>query len=450
MDVIIGLGNELKLLKTVDAVNLNSINFSIPLSEDARFQLRNVVKEKEDDFILLFLRLLNNIHREDAVIFLLPYLQALTEDAHFTASFANIGFKHEGVDPIAPFLQLLNKQNVPLLERGYACLGALLSASSFELQQKPVGMLLDACLAHARRDDPKLLEVGVHTLSFLLRNPDIRVLFHGKGGVPVLLQLLIAHPTNVQLVYEVGFCVWMLTFNDQAIITMMKANVIPLLHDILRNNKKEKCQRVALLSLKNLARLQTRQHGWGRTEEDDFLPDAPTVDADDHKLNIFGDMISVGLLRTLNLFARRAFGDPDILPEVESLLALLEKNIEDTTSFADYKQEVLSRRLDWTPVHKSEKFWKENLKEFEKDDYKILRELCSLLDATENTKALTIICHDLGEFVKYHPQGRKILNALNVKGKILGLMGHEDPDVNKQALMCTQKIMVQKWEFLGA
>lgn len=231
---------------------------------------------------------------------------------------------------------------------------------------------------------------------------------------------------------------------------MLKHHAIALLHDILRVAKKEKCTRVAMLTLKNFARLQLAQHGYERSADAD-ADAVPTVDLEGNKLNIFGDMISLGLLRTLSLMSRRNYGDADILPEVDSLLAILEKNIEDTTSFADYKQEVMSGRLDWTPVHKSEKFWKENIKEFEKDDYKILRELGDILRSdSADPKSLTIICHDFGEFVKYHPQGRKILNQLDVKNKILALMGHDNQEVNKQALLCIQKIMVQKWEFLGA
>ena len=39
----------------------------------------------------------------------------------------------------------------------------------------------------------------------------------------------------------------------------------------------------------------------------------------------------------------------------------------------------------------------------------------------------------------------RILNQLDVKNRILALMGHDNQEVNKQALLCVQKIMVQKW-----
>mmetsp|Transcript_45605 Transcript_45605/g.74509 ORF Transcript_45605/g.74509 Transcript_45605/m.74509 type:complete len:342 (+) Transcript_45605:348-1373(+) len=338
-----------------------------------------------------------------------------------------------------------------VVERNWAVLGAILSVSNYEQQERQINMLVDACIGYLNSIRLEELRVAVNTLTFLLRSRAVRDLYTTKNGIPLLTKLILNNANDVQLIYEIGFCIWMLSYNDASIIVLLKHNAIALLHDILRQSKKEKCTRVAILSLKNFASLQSRQHGYERTEADDDLGTVPTVDDEGNKLNIFGDMISLGLLRTLSLMSRRNYGDPDILPEVDGLLATLEKNIEDTTSFADYKQEVMSGRLDWTPVHKSEKFWKENIKEFENNDYKILRELGKILKSDDaDAKALTIICHDFGEFVKYHPQGRKILNQLDVKNRILALMGHDNQEVNKQALLCVQKIMVQKWEFLGS
>lgn len=42
------------------------------------------------------------------------------------------------------------------------------------------------------------------------------------------------------------------------------------------------------------------------------------------------------------------------------------------SSFEMYKKEIMSGNLDWTPVHKSERFWKENAHLFEEDKYKLL------------------------------------------------------------------------------
>eukprot|EP00906_Rhabdomonas_costata_P010865 RCo015285 len=451
MDAVIKLGGDLKLLKSPELALLNNINVSPPLAEEVVVTLKQTVAEKQEEYILLFIKLLNNIHMENAVTVLLTVLQTLCESTSFSAAFAKIGHRHAEVDPFEPFMALLNKSSGTILEKNYAVLGSLLSVSNYDWQAKRITVLLDNCLALLGQDqDMKMVEIAVHTLTLLLRNPDIRTVFTAKNGIPLLTSLVLTNISNVQLIYEIGFCLWMLSYNDTCIVALLKHNAIALLHDILRNSKKEKCARVALMTLKNLVRLQMRQHGYTSSEENEFLPDVPTVDADNQKFNIFGDMITLGMVRTLQLMSKRSFGDSDILTEVESLLELLEKKIEDTTSSADYKQEVFSGRLDWTPVHKSEKFWKENIKEFEKDDFKILRTLSHLLQTSQDNKTLTIILYDLGEFVKYHPQGRKILNALDVKPRIVALMGNENQDVSKQALLCTQKIMVQKWEFLSS
>lgn len=42
------------------------------------------------------------------------------------------------------------------------------------------------------------------------------------------------------------------------------------------------------------------------------------------------------------------------------------------STFEMYKKEIMSGNLDWTPVHKSERFWKENAHLFEEDKYKVL------------------------------------------------------------------------------
>eukprot|EP00995_Heteronema_vittatum_P005465 NODE_185_length_1690_cov_332.080439_g126_i0.p1 GENE.NODE_185_length_1690_cov_332.080439_g126_i0~~NODE_185_length_1690_cov_332.080439_g126_i0.p1 ORF type:complete len:529 (+),score=218.20 NODE_185_length_1690_cov_332.080439_g126_i0:57-1589(+) len=421
INTIINLGNELQLLTSANIQALNNIRFTLPFTEETAVELKDVVYKCPDDYILLFLKLLNNVHMETAVTFLVTFLECLCESSNFATAFATIGARHHGVDPVAPFTSLVTKQNVALLEKSYSVMGSLLGVSDATTQAKPIATLLDACLAHLGRGDPKMLEVAVHTLAQMLRNPAVRLLFTAKEGCAPLIRHILNNSNNVQLIYEIGFCLWMLSYCDKAIVSMLAHNTVALLHDILRNSKKEKCTRIALLTLTNFVRLQQRQHGHAYASED--LPDAPSVDVDAKPLNILGDMVSVGLVRTLQLMSKRSFGDPDILPLVDSLLELLQQNIENTTSFADYKQEVLSGRLEWTPVHKSEKFWKENIKEFENDNYKILRELSSILNTTQDTKTLTIICHDLGEFVKYHPQGRRILNTLEVKTKILALKG---------------------------
>lgn len=79
------------------------------------------------------------------------------------------------------------------------------------------------------------------------------------------------------------------------------------------------------------------------------------------------------------------------------------------SSFEKYQKELHSHHLEWSPVH-SEKFWRENIKKFEDDDFKLIKRLITLLDNNKpNNQA--IACYDLGEFCRFHPFGRTVLEA---------------------------------------
>ena len=72
-------------------------------------------------------------------------------------------------------------------------------------------------------------------------------------------------------------------------------------------------------------------------------------------------------------------------------------------------------RLCRTPVHKSEKFWKESLRELEADDFKVLRcaaprpavlcapprDLANVLQTATDAVVLCVALFDFGQFVKY-------------------------------------------------
>lgn len=88
------------------------------------------------------------------------------------------------------------------------------------------------------------------------------------------------------------------------------------------------------------------------------------------------------------------------------------------------------QQLEWSPVH-TEKFWKENVKKFDDNDYRkiinetnqkykllkmlilqcfpvleLIKKLVGLLDS-DRLKNVAIACYDIGEFCRFHPFGRK-------------------------------------------
>jgi V-type H+-transporting ATPase subunit H len=136
--------------------------------------------------------------------------------------------------------------------------------------------------------------------------------------------------------------------------------------------------------------------------------------------------------------------DPDIPELLTWLEDELRAHIAELSSFDVYKKEVLSGSLDWTPMHTSEQFWRENVGHFEEKDFQILRVLVKLLEAGREPRTLAVACHDLGHFITYYPGGKGIVTELKAKERVLQLVQHPDADVQKAALLATQKILLSK------
>ena len=58
---------------------------------------------------------------------------------------------------------------------------------------------------------------------------------------------------------------------------------------------------------------------------------------------------------------------------------------------------------------------------------------------------VAIACYDLGEFVRFYPNGRLVAKGLGAREVVLRATEHPNPDVQTQALLCISKILVQNW-----
>lgn len=98
-----------------------------------------------------------------------------------------------------------------------------------------------------------------------------------------------------------------------------------------------------------------------------------------------------------------------------------------------FESQIKSGRLQWSPVHKSEKFWRENAQKFNEKDFELLkyvhfsfvanlrsychlfvivrlqsfRILIKILEVQTDTLALCVAAHDIGEYVRHYPRGKK-------------------------------------------
>jgi V-type H+-transporting ATPase subunit H len=71
------------------------------------------------------------------------------------------------------------------------------------------------------------------------------------------------------------------------------------------------------------------------------------------------------------------------------------------STFEQYASEVETGKLEWSPPHKSEVFWKENTHKLEEHSYQLLRTLARLLSTSTSPLVLSVAASDIGYYVKY-------------------------------------------------
>ncbi|ESL11474.1 ATP synthase [Trypanosoma rangeli SC58] len=301
---------------------------------------------------------------------------------------------------------------------------------------------------------------AVQSCAIVARTKALRRCFFEHKMVQFLPRLLFDVVSNdsasiIQLIYATLLMAWLLSYEYEGVAQLQQYQMIPHIHRVLQRLQKEKCHRVALMTLWNMVSAERRYINHMSKPSATEWVSSDICDlrrAKDGKGPAFiAEMVGVGMLKTLGQLSRRKFGDEDIGILVNELKHVLEHSMEKLTSFSEYRGEVLSGELEWTPVHTSVKFWKENAGQFDNNDYEVLVALGRIIMTTHHDLTLAVACYDLGEVIRHHPTGKALLLLPcmeGVKGRVMSLMSHANPEVAKNALLAVQKIMVQRWEYI--
>lgn len=127
----------------------------------------------------------------------------------------------------------------------------------------------------------------------------------------------------------------------------------------------------------------------------------------------------------------------------------LRSNRRKLTSVERYEKELRAKKFEWTALH-SPDFWKEYATHFEADGFKLVGEIRNLLrDPEVSNETLAVAVADLGEFAVAHPQGRTVLQALDVRPAVMALLKHDNEEVRQQALLACSKLLVARWQFVS-
>jgi len=264
-------------------------------------------------------------------------------------------------------------------------------------------------------------------LQMLVRLEEYRHAFAAVGGIETIVSVLSGKVSN-QIQYQLTFCLWIVSFSPDLSTRLNKFGVIPILADILSDDQKEKVSRMILAVFRNLIE----------------KPEEPEV----KKENCIS-MFQCKVMKQLELLEQRKFEDEDIQQDIEYLMEKMEASVQDLSSYDEYVTEIKSGRLEWSPVHRSEKFWRENAYKLNDKNYELLKILLSLLETAGDPLVLCVACFDLGEYVRHYMRGKHVLEQLGGKTLVMSLLSHTDPNVRYEALLAVQKLMVHNWEYLG-
>ncbi|KAI8871667.1 ARM repeat-containing protein [Ramicandelaber brevisporus] len=318
-------------------------------------------------------------------------------------------------------------------------------SQSFSLLQPPPALLRWLIARVDPATSPNTLDVVVQLLQSLLSSSACRVQFYASPNGVSSLAALLKSGASSQMQYQITYCFWLLSFEPAAASTILRRyELTPLLLDIARASIKEKVIRVIIGTFRNIyartvvtpaqnaASGPASSQGTVSTEsEHPFVPDA---------------LMTSRLLSFCETLLFRKWTDPDLFTDLEQLTQELKEVVQRLTTFDEYLSELDRGRLEWSPSHKSDAFWKVNVVHFSENRGELVRRLYSLINTSTDSVSLAVALNDMGMIIKHLENGKKLVQDAGAKQRIMELMSHADPDVRYNALITVQKLMTHAWQ----
>jgi len=236
--------------------------------------------------------------------------------------------------------------------------------------------------------------------------------------------LAVKKEDNPQILYKYMFALWMVSYDAQIAPTLQERDVVPNIRGILATCRVEKVVRLGLVVIKNFLTVKA-------------TPENPKA--------LTEDIVETATLDVLNQLEIEKWRDHDLYEEIREVSQAVGVQVSALSSFEKYEKEMASGSMSWGPLH-SNKFWGENVSKFEQNQFGAVKKLCALLHEVDDNITRAVACHDIGEFAVLHPLGKKKIAEFDVKDSVMALMDSKDRDVRREALLCCQKIMLNKWQ----
>lgn len=392
----------------------------------------NLISTNPMQFAAIFRNLIEKIAKDQTLQYILTMLDdALQEDRSRVDIFKEYAKKRKE-SVWQPFFHLLDRDDKFIVYQSARIVAKIACWSKEPMERKSLQSYLIWLKDQLKQPYPtqnEYLQTTARCLQMMMRVDSYRHIFVDVDGISTIVSVLAGSgKIGFQIRYQLIFCLWCLTFNANIVERVSKMNIIPTLVDILSESGREKVVRIILATFRNMLE---------KPEEKEILQENALA------------MVRAKVPKQLELIEGRKIDDQDLLDDLKWLDEKLAASVQDLSSFDEYVNEVKSGRLEWSPVHKTDRFWRENAVRLNDKNYELLKILVRLLETSRDALILSVAAHDIGEYVRYYPHGKHVVEQLGAKQLVMQYLTHEDPNVRYEALLAVQKLMVHNWEYLG-
>lgn len=320
-------------------------------------------------------------------------------------------------DVFTPFTLLLGRPNLDELtaDKAISVLTSIMAHApedSFSVQQ--VKLIATNLVAGQYRTS----QVGVLEgfANLLKRDAFRKPLFEVFGILERILSVSVETP---HALYRSLFCLWVSSFNEEVIARNFAPradSLVALLKSTFSECRVEKILRIALAVVMNLVA-------------------SPAVSE---------AMVESGIVHAIQPLEYEKWRDTELYESIKLTANRVAAETSRHSNFERYEKELRSGTLRWGFIH-CEKFWLDNVNFFEQSNFAPVTQLITLLSSSDSVTQ-AVACHDLGEFARLHPSGKRVISKLNGKNAVMSLMSSQHREVSKEALLCTQKLMLNQWQ----
>lgn len=410
--------SEIQLLKTAD----DNLDYVVADGQNAR------------QFAQILLKMARNVtHDNRAQQFAFTRMEEMlglnpadhtTSDHHLLKQRAKYFQDDKGTVDTGLFMQAIRSEDPYVKKSASMALATILTALSGDVESF-VAWICEQLSSGSSASNIEL-QAALSALCVLVRSEQAREVFvahRGTGYVAGLLTRLGAGG-SAQMAYECCFVLWVLTLTEENTQQFLTTGAVRGLIEQLAAAPSRKVVRMSLAALRNLARGQNY----------DIMTEMLTCNLDKYLSNM------------MHANAHVQANDPEVEQDCKQLYEVLMKNYRELSSYERWMAEVNSGVLRDGILH-TEKFWRENVRELENEEFRMLRVLVRLLDS-EDESVQIIALNDLGEFARFYPNGRSILKTIGAKDKVMEMLDQGSDELKQKALRCISKIMVTHWEYV--